>query len=173
MTIQKTTTIDQTHGASKNPDGKGSSFFGKNIGEQVFGLAVILVAFLVFASGARSLFNAARLTLVGSKTEGVVSSIVTSNRRGSRGGVKRRLPVIDFSVDGVNYQFNEDAGTWRARSDLSGTVPVVYLASNPQIASVDSIWYLWYRGVVGSTISLVFVTAGFLIMRFGRNHVSA
>lgn len=135
---------------------------------RLFGILFLLFALLIFASSAASLFRAARLTMGGVVTDGNVTGNSFSDWNGGRGSPLRR-PVVKFTIQAVDYHFTENAGTWTERSDLNGVVPVVYMPSNPEIASINFFWYIWYDGLARLLVALAFGIPGFMIARPSHN----
>jgi hypothetical protein len=118
------------------------------------------IAGLAMLAGAGATYMSSRNFLnISSAAEGVVTDLVLSHSSSSRSGVYH--PKVSFQTEaGENIEFNSSFGSNPPSYNKGDRVKVLYDPANPNHASINSFFSLWFAPLLLSGMGILFAGIG-------------
>jgi hypothetical protein len=115
-----------------------------------------LVGAMMLAGAGYWVLNVRDFIAAADRTEGVVIAL----RRQHSSNSTTYVPVVRFQLPKRQIEFDSGGGTNPPRYSIGEKVPVLYLATNPYQAKIDSFFSLWGGSVILGGMGSVFFLIG-------------
>jgi len=113
-------------------------------------------------------WNTQQFLQTAAQVEGVVVAFVESRQANSK--AIQYAPVVRYvAQDGREVEFTSSVSSYPAGYDIGEKVPLLYLASEPEKAKLNTYFSLWGGATVLGILGLVFFSIGAAIMLFAKH----